>query len=121
MVQKLVLFLTMLGLVAGVALGLQSKKEKQEELAKRSVQGAVRNASDQLASSAVVQLKNLKTLQIRSYLTKEDGTYHFNGLSRDIDYEVKAEREGMVSPTRTLSVFDDRRQAIINLKLESKK
>jgi hypothetical protein len=109
-------------LLAGtVAFGFQSKKEKQEELTKRSVQGAVRDAQDNLVTGAVVQLKNTKTLQVRSYVTKEDGGYRFNGLSRDVDFELKAEFQGMVSSNKTLSVFDDRRLAIINLKLESKK
>jgi hypothetical protein len=109
-------------LLAGtVAFSFQSKKEKQEELTKRSVQGAVRDAQDNLVTGAVVQLKNTKTLQVRSYVTKEDGGYRFNGLSRDVDFELKAEFQGMVSSNKTLSVFDDRRLAIINLKLESKK
>jgi len=62
-------------------------------------------------------LKNTKTLQIRSFITKDHGAYYFHGLSTDIDYELKAEYQGASSPTKTLSSFDSRKQAVINLKL----
>ena len=72
-------------------------------------------------TGAVVQLKNLKSLQIRSFITKEDGTYHFYELSPDVDYELKADFQGTASGSKTLSSFDSRREAIINLKLNPKK
>ncbi len=86
----------------------------------RNVQGLVSSPQDAAASGAIVYLKDLKTLQIRSFITKEDGTYSFRGLSPDIDYELRAEHQGAVSPTKTLSSFDSRRDATINLKLEKK-
>ena len=64
---------------------------------------------------AVVQLKNTKTFQIRSFITQEHGWYYSHGLSADVDYELKAEYQGTASPTKTLSSFDSRKQATINL------
>ena len=87
----------------------------------RSVQGTVTVADDSPVIGAVVQLKNTKTLQIRSFITKEDGTYHFYDLSPDIDYELKADYQGASSNTKTLSSFDSRRQTVLNLKLNPKK
>ena len=87
----------------------------------RNVQGTVTVADDSPAIGAVVQLKNTKTLQIRSFITKEDGTYHFYDLSPDIDYELKADYQGASSNTKTLSSFDSRRQTVLNLKLNPKK
>jgi hypothetical protein len=87
----------------------------------RSVQGTVTVADDSPAIGAVVQLKNTKTLQIRSFITKEDGTYHFYDLSPDIDYELKADYQGASSNTKTLSSFDSRKQTNLNLKLNPKK
>ena len=87
----------------------------------RSVQGTVAVADDSPVIGAVVQLKNTKTLQIRSFITKEDGTYHFYDLSPDIDYELKADYQGASSNTKTLSSFDSRRQTVLNLKLNPKK
>ena len=88
--------------------------------ATRSVQGSVTNPDDSSAIGAVVQLKNLKTLQIRSFITKEDGTYHFFELSPDVDYELKADFQGASSGPKTLSSFDSRKKAVINLKLNKK-
>jgi hypothetical protein len=97
-----------------------AQKKKGEDLNTRSVQGTVTSADDTPVNGAVVQLKNLKTLQIRSFITKEDGNYYFHGLSPDVDYELKADYQGASSPTKTLSSFDSRKEAIINLKLNKK-
>ena len=95
-------------------------KEKAEDAAKRSVEGVVQNPEEQVVEGAIVQLKNLKTLQVRSFVTKADGKYHFYGLSMNNDFELKAEIAGHASRTRTLSVFDQRKKAIMDLKLEKK-
>jgi hypothetical protein len=97
----------------------QSKKKGEDQ--NRSVKGAVRAADDQTVTGAVVQLKNTKTLQVRSFITKDDGTYYFLGLSPDIDYELRADFQGASSGTKTLSSFDSRKEAIINIKLNPKK
>jgi len=73
------------------------------------------------ADSAIVQLKDTKSLQVRSFITKDDGSYRFYGLSKDVDYQVKAERKEHVSDVKTLSVFDSRQAAVINLKMDQKK
>ena len=97
------------------------QKKKNEDAGTRSVQGAVRDPDDNLTVGAVVQLKNTKTLQVRSFITLEDGNYLFQGLSTNVDYELKADHGGMTSPVKRLSLFDDRTKAVINLKLEKKK
>lgn len=90
---------------------------QEKNASTRSVQGVVTNASDQPVAKAIVQLKDTKTLQVRSYITQQDGTYHFAGLSTNVDYDLKAEHNGAQSDTKTLSVFDSRPKAVINLKL----
>jgi hypothetical protein len=95
--------------------------QKKKAEATRSVQGTVTVADDSPVNGAVVQLKNTKTLQVRSFITKEDGTYHFYDLSLDIDYELKADYQGASSNTKTLSSFDSRTQSVLNLKLNPKK
>src|SRR5690242_9155182 len=58
------------------------KKDKNGELSnQRSVQGAVTDSNDNPVSGAVVYIKNNKTLQIRSFITKDGGTYYFHSLS----------------------------------------
>jgi hypothetical protein len=98
----------------------QEKKKKGEE-ASRSVSGAVTATDDSAVVGAVVQLKNTKSLQIRSFITKDDGTYYFHELSPDVDYELKADYQGASSGSKTLSSFDSRKNATVNLKLNPKK
>lgn len=102
---------------AGMAQGNKNKGQSQT----RSVEGTVSAADDSAVNGAVVQLKNLKSLQIRSFITQKDGHYYFKELSPDVDYELRADYSGSSSSTKTLSSFDSRREAIINLKLNPKK
>ena len=86
----------------------------------RNVQGVVASADDAPVVGAVVYLKNLKTLLITSFITKEGGAYYFHGLSPDIDYELRAASTDRASSTKTLSAFDSRTEATINLKMSKK-
>jgi len=92
----------------------------QKESATRSVEGLVSNPDETAAVGAVVQLKNLKTLQVRSFITLDDGKYRFFELSPDVDYELKAESKGAAGGPKTLSSFDSRKKVIVNLKLSKK-
>ncbi len=98
-----------------------ARADKKEDANVRTVQGVVRNGQDEAVNGAVVQLKNTKTLQIRSFITRDNGSYYFHGLSTDVDYELRADFDGSSSGAKTLSSFDSRKTAIMNLKLEPKK
>jgi len=104
-----------------LAAGAAWADKKDENANIRSVQGVVSNAQGEAVNGAVVQLKNTKTLQIRSFITRDNGSYYFHGLSTDVDYELRAEFDGASSSSKTLSSFDTRKQATMNLKLEPKK
>jgi hypothetical protein len=94
----------------------QSKKKGDED--GRTVQGVVSAPDDSPIIGAVVYLKNTKTLQVRSFITQQNGTYFFHGLSPDVDYELRAENKGLSSPTKTLSSFDSRKAANLDLKIK---
>ena len=94
----------------------QSKKKGDED--GRTVQGVVSAPDDSPIIGAVVYLKNTKTLQVRSFITQQNGTYFFHGLSPDVDYELRAENKGASSPTKTLSSFDSRKAANLDLKIK---
>ena len=96
------------------------KKDKNEDANLRTLQGVVKDEADNFVEGAVVQLKNKKSDQIRSFITLNDGAYFFNGLSPNNDYEVKAASKGRVSSTTVVSVFDARKKMIMNLKVEKK-
>lgn len=99
----------------------QTRAEKRAEANLRSVSGLVSGVDDMPAVGAVVQIKDMRTLQIRSFITQADGKYHFYELKADVDYQLSARSGDAVSPARTLSVFDTRKEAILNFKLEEKK
>jgi hypothetical protein len=111
------------GLIAAVALAgvvtfpAYAQKRDTDERQTRSVQGVVTSNEEAPLEGAVVQLKDTKTLQIRSFITKQNGTYHFHSLNPDVDYELRAEHQGASSGSKTLSSFDGRKSAVINLKV----
>ena len=86
----------------------------------RSLTGTVLNQEDTPVPHAIVYLKNLKTLTIKTYIASTDGAYQFNGLSPNTDYEFYAELDGKKSSTKILSSFDSRPKAIINLHVNVK-
>lgn len=86
----------------------------------RSVSGTVVDGSGEPIPSAVVQLTDTVTLHIRSYIADQDGNYYFQGLSSEIDYELRASHRGINSKIRTLSRFDSRRKANIDLRIQIK-
>ncbi len=93
-------------------------QDKNEDATTRAVQGIVTDAGGSTVAKAVVQLKDTKTLQIRSFITEADGSYHFTGLSPNVEYELKADAEGATSGKKTLSVFNTQKTVTINLKLK---
>ncbi|MEP7365586.1 MAG: carboxypeptidase-like regulatory domain-containing protein [Acidobacteriota bacterium] len=97
------------------------KKDKDKDETTRSVSGTVRGQNEEAVDGAVVQLKDTRTLRVRSYITKANGNYFFHGLSKNSDYELKAEHSGASSEKKTLSVYDSRENPVINLQLEEAK
>ena len=96
-----------------------AQNDKKNQPNERSVSGVVTNSSGAPLKGAVVQLENTKTLQIRSFIAKDDGTYIFNGLSTDVDYQLSAQWSGKRSGTKILSSFDSRPQVKINLEIKT--
>lgn len=87
----------------------------------RTVRGAVLDKSENPVASAVVYLKNVRTLAVKTYISDRSGEYRFSGLDPNVDYEVHAESESMTSNTRTVSSFDSRKDIVISLKLDKEK
>ena len=118
--QALMLGGIVLILSAGLFAQKQSREERRTEANSRAVQGLVTGAGDQPVTGAVVQLKDMRTLQVRSYITQSDGAYHFSGLRMDIEYQVTAKSGDLTAGPRSLSIFDTRKDAIMHLKLDKK-
>lgn len=99
---------------------VSSGKSVPKEEASRTIEGIVTDASHNPIARAIVQLKDTRTLQIRSFVTQADGTYRFTGLSDDVDYEVKAVVGEQSTPTKRVSSFNSRKLIPVNLELEKK-
>jgi len=97
------------------------KKDKPRDRSHRDVAGMVMLQDESPVSGAVVKLKNLRNLQVRSFITQTDGKYVFQNLSSSVDFELKAEFKGMASATKALTIYDTRLDPVINLKLEPAK
>jgi hypothetical protein len=92
---------------------------QQSEL--RTVHGAILDRSENPVASAVVYLKNVRTLAVKTYISDKSGEYRFSGLDPNVDYELHAESDNLTSNTRTLSSFDSRKDIVISLKLDKEK
>lgn len=109
-------FAAMLAGVVAAPLGAQDKRNF--DTGTRSLKGVVTDRDGKPAAGAVVLLKDNKTLQVRSFVAQESGAYRFYGLSTNDEYEVRAQLNGSSSGSKTLSAFDNRKEATIDLKLK---
>jgi hypothetical protein len=96
-----------------------AQNQKEPEL--RTIHGTVVDKDENPAPSSVVYLLNLKTQAIRTYIADDAGIYRFSGLDPNVDYEVHAEHGAAISPARTISSFDSRRDIEVTLKLSHTK
>ena len=87
----------------------------------RTVRGVVTDKQDNAMPGAVVFLKNANTQAVQSRITDDAGAFRFSGLDPNADYEIHAEKDGAKSPTRTVSSFDNRKEIVINLKIDRKR
>jgi len=84
----------------------------------RTIQGLVKDASDNPAKGAIVQLKNLRNAKVIDFITKDDGKFAFRDLSLDIEYELLAKRGEITTPVKKASPYDSRHIITLNFKLE---
>ncbi len=99
--------------------GSSDTNRKSSRVTSRTLTGTVFDKSDKPVANAVVYLKNTKTLMVKTYIAQNDGTYRFPELSPNVDYDIYAEKDGKKSNTKTLSQFDDREKANINLQINT--
>lgn len=105
--------------VAQITFGGASPPPKKEKpITSRTLIGLVTDKNDNPIPDAIVYLKDTKTLGIKSYVSQKDGSYRFNALAVNIDYEVYAQKDQKKSPTKKLSQFDGRAEPRINLSIQ---
>jgi hypothetical protein len=87
----------------------------------RTVRGTVIDKDEAPVASAIVHLKNTRTMNVRTYITDAAGSYRFSGLDPNVDYEIHAEQGNLTSSNRTVSSFDSRKEVVLPLKLDREK
>jgi hypothetical protein len=97
------------GAAPAAAQTLQSAKSQ------RTLEGMVREAGGQPLSGAIVYLKNLNSLAVKTYVTTTDGDFHFGQVGMDSDYEIYAEAGGKKSKTKRISAFNSKKRWTIDL------
>ena len=100
--------------------GTMAPRPPQKQPTSKTLTGTVLNQNDQPLASAVVYIKDTRTLTVRTYISNQNGGYQFNGLDPNRDYDVYAEYKGSHSSHRSVSSFDSRMTPSINLKIEVK-
>jgi len=106
------------GIGGGQNTGTLAPEVQKKGPAVRSVTGVVLDQGDNPIARAVVYLKNTKTLNVKTSITTDSGKYQFSGLAPNQDYELYAGLNGSKSSTRTLSAFDSREKATLNLHID---
>ena len=114
MKARLVVMAVVCALLVPAAFAQRGKQDDQL----RTLTGHVYTRNEQPVAKAIVYLKNTRTLVVTTYISEPDGAYRFPALSPSVDYEIYAESNGARSDTKTLSAFDNRKQANITLHLK---
>ena len=94
-----------------------NKKNKKKEKT-RTVKGLVTDERENPIRGAVVQLKNTRTLVVKSFFSTPEGKYYFHNLDPNVDYEIKAKYNDATSRVRTVSTFDNRPELIYNFRIK---
>ena len=84
----------------------------------RTIEGTVKDPSENPVSGAIVQLKDLRTSKVVDFLTKDDGKFAFHDLRLDVNYELVAKHGDLAAPLKKVTTFDTRNNVILTLKLE---
>jgi hypothetical protein len=114
--RSLILFC---GLIATAFIALPATPAMAQT--QRVVEGKVVDKTDAAIKGAVVYLKDGHTLQVKSYISGDDGSYRFGQLAQNTDYSVWAESGGKKSAVKNISSFDTKNDFNITLKIDASK
>ena len=87
---------------------------------RKEVSGVVTNSAGQPVAGATVKLANKVTLTIRSFITQGNGEYRFTGLHPDIEYTIRAQKDGIFTKPKTLSYFKSSESVRVDIQFETK-
>ncbi len=92
-------------------------EDSVEDTYVRNLTGTVIDNGGEPLRGAVVQLKNLTSLQVWSYITQSDGKYHFSGLHSETDYELRVLYRGNFSSAKRVGRLTSRKKTNVELRI----
>jgi len=116
---RLAAILVLVVLVAAGAFVQSQGKEKPPEL--RTVHGLVVDKDENPLSNGVIYLENMKTKDVQSHISEDDGSYSFSGMDPNVDYQIYAVHGALISSTHTISSFDSRMDVHLDLVVDQPK
>jgi hypothetical protein len=107
-----------MALVMLLLVSLASAWARDRDPQSKSVSGQVTDGAGKPIPEAIVHLKNMKSLAVKTFIAEQDGSYQFHGLSPNVDYDLYAEFNGARSDNKTVSQFDSKTNLTIHLKIK---
>jgi hypothetical protein len=106
---------------APVALSLPAEVSAQgmDGMRERTLSGTITDPHHEPLRGAVVELQEGDSANIVSYVTGEDGRYHFLRLKGNQDYSVWAKFRTRESKHRSVSKFADKTEQVVDFELET--
>jgi hypothetical protein len=89
-----------------------------QNLGLRVVSGFVSDADAKPVVGATVFLKDLKSKNIRSFTSAEQGRFRFANTSMAEDHELWAEKDGKKSAVKSITSWDARKEIEVELRLK---
>lgn len=91
-----------------------ASSQNMPQLSARSLSGTITDAGHEPIRKAVVELRNVSTGEVVTYITDNGGHYNFRRLNGNVDYEVWVQFRGIRSPTHSISKFDSHMTKVID-------
>jgi hypothetical protein len=85
----------------------------------RNLSGLVTDPGHEPLRGAIVEIQAGEGTPVESYITGEDGRYHFKRLNSEMDYTVWVIFRKRHSKSKSISKFDSKEDKVINFTIES--
>jgi hypothetical protein len=86
---------------------------------RRVIWGVVTDGRGRPIPGAAVKLKHLITLNVRSFITGEDGQYRFRRVYSEMDYSIRARFGDHWSKSKTVTRFEMRDSVRVDLRIKN--
>lgn len=93
---------------------LPAATQMPTQITTRTLSGTVTDTSHEPIRGAVVELRNVASREVVTYITEQNGEYNFKRLDGNADYEVWVVFRSYHSPTHSISKFDSHMTKVIN-------